>query len=117
MANETAVSINMTVTDAGGNINGNVSFQEDFAGGGAIANEQTIGTSAEALVFGDVGTPKSVFVKNTDPDNFVEIDAVSTMDAFPQKLMPGQGILLKPQTATIYAKADTASCKVWVVAA
>jgi hypothetical protein len=73
---------------------------------------QTIGTSSELVVMGDVTTIGYFMVKNNDETNFVLIDNVTSFDNWPQKLLPGQFILLKPQAATIYAKADTASCQI-----
>lgn len=115
MANAIAYNVTLQITGSGETVVGTV----NYSGAGAsamIGNQQLIGTTAETLTFGDVGTPNSLFVKNLDPDNYIEIDSVNTMDKFPQKLLPGEGVLLKPQTGTIYAKANTAACYVWVVA-
>jgi hypothetical protein len=79
-------------------------------GVGAILNIQDVGTTAEALVLGDLTTVGAVFIKNTDATNYVEIDSASAMDKFPQKLLPGESMILRPQTVTIYAKANTAAC-------
>jgi hypothetical protein len=74
---------------------------------------QLIGTTAEAISFGDVGNPpKKVVVVNRDATNYVEIDSANTFDKFPQKLTPGDFIVLSPQTATIYAKANTADVRI-----
>ena len=75
----------------------------------ALYNLQNIGTSAEAIVLGDV-VPGYIAFKNLDVTNFVIIgndNAVATVVA---KLLPGQGVILPTSNATWYAKADTAEC-------
>lgn len=118
MANEIQYSVTVTVSTSGQSVSGGISAQETASNLAFIGNEQTVGTSAEALVLGDIGgNPVFVFVKNLDDTNFLTIDAVNTLDSFPQVILPGMGILLRPSTGTIYAKGDTAPVKAWVVAA
>jgi hypothetical protein len=115
MANEISISLSCSISSAGQTVQGSGNFLTSLGGGGFLGNEQTIGTTAEAIVIGDVATPAAVYVKNLDPDNFVQVDSAATMDKFPQKLMPGMSICLLPTTGVIYAKADTANCKIWAV--
>lgn len=118
MANEISTNINVTVTINGQIVTGNVSGPSDASNPGFIGNEQLIGTTAETIFLGDIGaTPQFLFVRNMDGTNFVTVDAVSALTSFPQKILPNKGIYLTPETGTIYAKADTAACKIWVVAA
>lgn len=116
MSNEISASITLNVSKSGVTLNQSFSKTSDMAGAEMIGNTQTVGTSAETLTVGDVSTIGYLLIKNLDSTNFVEIDAVSTMDSFPQKVLAGESILLKPQTATIYGKADTAACSVYVQA-
>lgn len=115
MANTISVSVSMQVSSSGTNVTGSGGFNAT-GGTGMIGVIQTIGTSAEALDFTDVGTPYAVFLKNMDETNYVDFDAVNTIDAFPQRLLPGECIVLRPSTGTIYGKAHTSACQVFVVA-
>jgi len=88
------------------------------AGVGALFQTQSIGTTAEALDLGDLANVGGLLVvKNTDATNYVEVDAVNTFNSFPQKILPGQAIVLGAQTTTIYARANTAAVSVVVAAA
>jgi hypothetical protein len=115
MANEISINLTAAVNDSGNSVSGTATYSANFSGN-FIGNEQTVGTTAEVVQFGDVTTPVIVLVKNLDTTNFIQVDSISTMANFPQKLHPGQGCLLLPETGTIYCKADTATCKVLVVA-
>lgn len=115
MANEISATTNVSITLSGQSASGNTTYRADLAGD-FVGEEQNVGTSAEALDFGDVTSPKILYVRNLDDTNYVEIDAVNTMDGFPQKLMPGDAIILLPQTSTVYAKANTASVKIFFIA-
>ena len=71
---------------------------------------QSVGTVAEAITFGDMsGAPRKLQIKNLDGTNYVEIDSADTFDKFPQKITAGDFIVLAPQTATIYGKANAAA--------
>lgn len=88
------------------------------SGTGALFQTQTIGTSAEALDLGDLADVGGLLlIKNTDDTNYVEIDSVNTFDNFPQKIGPGQAIVLGAQTTTIYARANTAAVDIVTAAA
>ena len=67
---------------------------------------QTIGTSTQLIDLTDFTAPSPcLFVKNTDETHWVEVDSVNTFTAFPQKIPPTMGVLLSPNTTTIYARA------------
>jgi hypothetical protein len=89
------------------------------SGSGILLEPQTIGTSAELLTFGDLANlGGGLLITNDDTTNYVEIDSVNTFDSgMQQKLIPGQGVVLRPQATTIYAKANTAACIVSKAAA
>ena len=87
-------------------------------GTGVLLALQTIGTTAEALAFGDLANlTGGLLLKNNDATNYVEIDSASAMDKFPQKILPGKFIFLASQTLTIYAKANTAPISLSISAA
>ena len=116
MAREITASASLTASKGGASVSASAAITNDMAGDQMLTNVQNIGTSAEALVLGDITTIGFLFVKNLDATNYVEVDSVNTLDEFPQKLLPGEFVLLKPQTTTIYAKANTAACNVLVQA-
>jgi hypothetical protein len=115
--NEISASLSVSVSQGGNSASGSVSFHADAQADGFTGSEQLAGTTAAALDFGDLALPQMLFVKNLDSANFVQIDANSSFNGFPQKILPGQGVFLAPKTGTIYAKADTAPVLLWVVVA
>lgn len=79
---------------------------------------QTVGTSEEALLKGDLSTMGYTFLRNLGPTNFVTIysktaDATSVISI----LLVGQFCLIRPGVATIYGKADTGAIDLLIVAA
>jgi hypothetical protein len=115
MATTINLSVSFTVAVGGQQII-NLKPTDSFTASGTNSNQtvQSIGTSAELVGVGEVTTIGYVLIVNLDDTNYVEIDKVNTFDAFPQKLLAGDVILLKPESATIYAKAHTASCDVLI---
>jgi len=77
-----------------------------------IRTVQAIGTSWEALILGDVGTPGIAVFKNLDDTNFVEIGAGGA--AF-GKLKPGEACVLRLGVAAPQAKADTAAVDLFYI--
>lgn len=116
MANEISASASLSAGKNGVALSNSFSRSADMSGDEMIANIQNVGTTAEAVVLGDISTIGFLLIKNLDDTNFVEIDAANTFDKFPQKLLAGDFVLLKPQTTTIYAKANTAACNLLVQA-
>lgn len=118
MANEIACQINVTVRT--GDIDEEV-ITVDLSDVGAeyVGEEFLIGTSDNTIQIG--GTPACIFIANVDSfgpsgsTNTVLVDSVSTYDSFPQTILPGQAIYLKPETGTIHIKAVTAPCKIFLV--
>lgn len=115
MANEINANLNLTINDSGNSVSGGANFQANYSGA-YIGVEVTIPTTATLLDLGGVTSPVAVLIKNLDSTNFVQVDIVSAMTSWPQKLHPGQCVALLPESGTIYCKADTASCKILVVA-
>lgn len=74
----------------------------------SVSNDQLVGTDAEALVVGDIGTAGWFAALNNDAENFVVISLNNDGSAPFAKLRPGQFCVLPVGTKTLYAKADTA---------
>ena len=97
-----------------GVVNARFSKAATQSGSENFGGTQSIATSATALELGAVSTIGGLFIYNGDSTNYVEIDSANTFDKFPQKILPLRGILLAPQTTTIYAKANTAAVEITV---
>ena len=110
MADEIAVTIALSV--AKGNLALAIAserFLPDMSGTRYIDNVQNIGTTAEALGVGDVGTAGWAYFKNLDLTNYVEIGRdISGFQAF-IKLLPGEACVVRLGTSAPYAKANTAA--------
>lgn len=117
MANEISVSVSLSASKHGAANAAAGSLTLTMAGDQMINNVQIItNVAAEAVVLGDVGSIGYVFLKNLDSTNYVEIDSVNTMDSWPQRLFPGEFILLKPEGLTMYALANDAPVNLQVLA-
>ncbi len=114
MADEITVSTTMSAAkDGSGSITTpRLAFQCDMAGSNLVGGlTQDIGTSAEAITFGDIsGAPAQVVFKNEDATNFVLIGFTNPPTEI--KLFPGEDCRFRPTTGTIYAKADTGACRI-----
>jgi len=86
---------------------GNVNV--DVAGDNAVYNIQNVGTSAENLVVGDIGTAGLIIAHNLDGTNFVEIGYDSTGFVSCTKIKAGEWQLFRmsDSASTPQAKFDT----------
>ena len=117
MANEISCNLSATISQGGQSVSGSGSFQATLSGTSFLGEEVTIGsTSAAAIYIAGLSNPTMVLVLNLDTTHFLSVAGDSGLANFPQKVGPGQGVLLLPETGSIYAKADTAPCQAWVVA-
>lgn len=115
MANELTLSIT-ALFEKGTNINETLSIQSlkrDVSGTRFIRNVQAVGTSEEAVVFGDT-VPKYVFVRNLDSTNYVQLGA--TTGVYNIRLTAGDVCLFPLEGSTLFAKANTAACNIQVFA-
>lgn len=109
MANEITVTCRLRV--AKGNLSEDtqsVSKQIDMAGTNLIKNVQTIGTTHEALVLGDVSGGHQAYFRNNDATNYVEIGRDVAATFYPViKLKAGEFAIAPIATDALYAKANT----------
>jgi hypothetical protein len=118
MANEISTTANFTATKGGATINVSASKAITMSGVDMVQATQNIGTSAEALSFGDItGVPAFCIVKNLDATNFIELATDSGMSNKFAKILAGQWAAFPPSAAAIYALANTAGVLVQVGAA
>jgi len=91
--------------------------EDSAAGADAVTAPQDVGTAWEALDVGACNPADLILVKNVDETNFVQIATANNGTGIFSKLAPGRGTLVAAEpTATYYMKADTAACRVLVVA-
>ena len=95
---------------------GSGSIAHTPAGNQCIQNIQSIGTSAEAIAFGDVA-PGYIFFKNLDDTNYVDLGVENTaVTPVVIRLKAGESTLLPTNNASWWAKANTAGIDLQVVA-
>jgi hypothetical protein len=118
MANEISVTANLSASKGGASITpGSKSKTITMAGTNMISSTQSIGTTSELVIFGDItGAPEYVFITNLDTENYVEIGGDSGLTVWNLKLKPGYPTLIPLSSATLYAKANTATCQILVSA-
>ena len=89
-----------------------------MTGDDILQGTQLIGTSAELVSFGEIaGAPAMVLIQNLDANNFVEIGGDAGLTVFKLKILAGKSMLISPSSGTVYAKADTAAVRIFLVAA
>jgi hypothetical protein len=115
MANEISYAVSLVSNKGGVSITGSASKTKDMSGDQMITNVQSVGTSAEAVVLGDISLPGMVLLKNMDSTNYIEIALDSGITQVFSKLLAGESSLVHA-VATIYAKANTAACNLLVCA-
>jgi len=117
MPNEIQSSAQLAALKNGASVSFAASTPADMAGNEMLQETQLIGTAAELLTWGEIGgAPRKVLLLNVDPTNFVTIAGDSGITNFPQKIRPGDFIVLCPTAAAMYAKADTAPVRIVKVA-
>ena len=85
-------------------------------GQGIISSIQEIGTSAEAIAYGDLSSCGVAFFKNLDTTNYVQLGPDSSGTQVTMlRIGPGEWsgpMSLEPGT-TLKATANTGACKLW----
>lgn len=121
MANEFTFSGTFQFLKALAKVSAVATTQKTVSGSQCSDTTQSIGTSYEALVFGDIGTNPGVFMlQNLDVTNYVEISsdggATYCMRLAPGSTSVGGGLALVPNNSLILwgARANTAACIVSV---
>lgn len=115
MASEIQVSATLSVTKApASQLSRSIaSLAVDLTGSKYMSGIQSIATSAVALALGPVTAPAWMFVRNTDPTNFVQLLTGTAGTVF-AKLKPLEIALLRldPTVTAPAAQANTAACVV-----
>ena len=117
MANEITFSTSIRATKGNASVNQTANMIASMAGDDMMQSTQNIGTTAELVSFADItGAPQLVMIRNLDATNFVELGGDSGLTVFKLKIEAGQACLFTPSSATLYAKANTASVSIITVA-
>lgn len=114
MAAKIVISQTLAWSNSGESLSGKIAATITPEGGNAIENIQTIGTSAEPIILGDV-EPGWLLFKNLDTTNYVEIGTESDVSDAQLKLKPGEGVLMPTEIDAWFAKANTAECNLLVI--
>jgi hypothetical protein len=80
-----------------------------MSGSNYIERSQSIGTTAEALDLGEIGTPGLIYIKNLDATNYVTIQDGANGTPV-TKVLPGDESVFMLATTAPYAKANSAAC-------
>lgn len=116
MSNSTQGSVSFNSSISGQSFAATGSVSTVPSGSQACKTVQSIATSSTQIVLEVTGSPAFLVLINNDTSNYVEIDANSSFNGFPQKILAGGFIVLSPETATIYAKANTGAILLTVLA-
>lgn len=115
MANEVSVSASVSASKNGQTLSQTGSKAIDMTGDDMILGTQLIGTSAEAIGFGEItGAPSVVLFKNVETANFILYGPSNPPTEF--KLPAGHVSLFQPAAATLYAIASPAAARVLIMA-
>lgn len=122
MANEMQIQFKVTLAHGGTEMTfpdeAEQSVDVDVSGENFLHNRQTIGTSEEALLLGDVAAGGWFFAVNRDDTNYVELRAATGAQAL-AKLKPGEpcAFRLSAGATAPFAIADTAAVELeyWVL--
>lgn len=109
MADEISFSASLSINRNGVTTSASASKNATQTGTDYQLGTQTIGTAAEQLNKGDIGTIGYVFVKNLDPTNYVELALDAGFTQIFAKLLPGEFCVI-PTQQQYYARANTAPC-------
>jgi len=117
MANEITTAVSLSASKGGASISRNLTVRSNLAGEDMVQTTQLIGTTSELVVFGEItGAPQFLMIQNLDATNYVEIGGDSGMTVFSLKIPAGKASLFAPISGTVYAKANTASVRIQIIA-
>ena len=116
MANEVTIAVSLGISKSGVTAARAKTVQRDLTGSHQISQVQTIGSSAELIVFGDLGNVAHVALHNLGDTNAVTISLDSGATDVVCVLAPGDIAYLPGSASTLYAKTATGSSDLAVVA-
>lgn len=110
MANEISLTGTLAISPSGKRSRSiSLSTLITMSGSNYIERSQSIGTTAEALDLGEIGTPGLIYIKNLDSSNYVTVQDGSGGTAV-VKILPGDEAVFMLGTTSPYMKANSAAC-------
>jgi hypothetical protein len=85
---------------------------DQAASGGPTPGYFTLGTSEEAIAFGELSTKGWCVIHNLDATNYIEWGFATGV--YGGKLKPGEACVFRLNNTSLYMRANTAACKVIV---
>lgn len=116
MANEVTISLSLGINKSGVASSLSHALQRDLTGANQISQVQSLTTDEEAIIFGDLGNVAHLALRNLSADNPVVISLDDQGADILCTLAPGDVAYLPAPSATLYAKASTATADLAVVA-
>lgn len=118
MANEISLLLSLAVNKNGAAINLSSQQSKDLSGSKMVNLIQIVGTGAgEAPILGDISSPRLIILRNLDPTNYVTVSLGGGSSVHLLALDFPMVIPMTSLTSTdIEMQADTASCRVQVIA-
>jgi hypothetical protein len=121
MASEISISCSLSASKGGASINsvgtsGGATSTHDMAGADMGSETQTVTQAADVALDIPAGVSPvgDLWIKNLDATNYIQLSTAtggSFAAAVYAKVRPGRKALYQP-TGTVYAKANTADCRI-----
>lgn len=117
MASEKSTALSFAVSKNGQRVSDQLALVENLAGTDYYAKSWTVTTSWTAIPLDALASFDLLFVKNNDAANYVQLATANDNSQIFAKLTAGRGCFLPPDpSATLYWRANTASCVCTVTA-
>jgi len=117
MAGEKQTNITFAVTKNNLRVSDTLSLSEDLAGTDYYAKSWVVTTAWTAIPLDALSSFNLLMVKNTDGTNYIQLATANDGTHIFCKLTAGRGCFFPPDSAaTLYWRANTASCVVNVTA-
>jgi len=108
MANEIAVSFNITASKNGAQFSKSGSDSITMTGTYMSVGVELATTSDGTIPLGAIGTIGWIYIKNLDGTNYISIGGDGS--TYPLVILPGEFLVARWNAAAIHCKAHTASC-------
>lgn len=116
MANEVSAGISLSVTKSGLSISGSKSQTLTLSGTNAIANNQTLSTSEEALNFGDCAQIQGLLLVNNDAAITITVGLNNPITQVLSVIPAGGFAFVMGVSTTIYAKSASGTPDLTLIA-
>lgn len=114
--NEVTIAVSLGINKSGVASSLSRTLQRDLSGSNQISQVQTIGTSKELLVIGDLGNVAHIALSNIGETNSIAISLDNAGVNVICTLAPGAVAYLPATSSTLYAATDAGSSDLAVVA-